>query len=73
MNVAIHKRLELAINASGLTDDQIRKKAEISKSRYHELKKGDGHIKEHTLGRLCIALNISADWLLFGKGTMKGE
>ena len=42
MNVAIHKRLELAINASGLTDDQIRKKAEISKSRYHEIKKGDG-------------------------------
>ena len=53
MNVAIHKRLELAINASGLTDDQIRKKAEISKSRYHEIKKGDGHIKEHTV---CIKI-----------------
>ena len=73
MNVAIHKRLEQAINVSGLTDNEIMKKAEISKSRYHEIKKGTGHIKEHTLGRLCIALNISADWLLFGKGKMKGE
>ena len=73
MNEAIHKRLEHAINVSSLTDHQIRHKANISKARYYEIRRGEGHIKEYTLIGLCKALNISADWLLMGKGTMKGE
>ena len=74
MNVAIYERLMLAYNTSAMTDKEMIRKAEISKSHWHNLQTNKTkNIKDETIVKLCEALNITTDWLLTGKGKMKGE
>ena len=57
-----------------MTDKEMIRKAEISKSHWHNLQTNKTkNSKDETIVKLCKALNITTDWLLTGKGRMYKE
>lgn len=64
----IHRRLEKAILESGLTYREIRTKAGLhinAVTGYMSKQKNMPSVE--SLGKLCKALGVSADWILLGK------
>ena len=61
---ALGSRLKKARIHRGLTQKVLAKRAEIAQSNYHALEKGRREPSCGAIRRLCIVLNISADYLL---------
>lgn len=62
-----YKRLREAIANSGLKMSEIRRKVNISDSCLYSYVNGVTLPSVTTLANLCRVLNVSADYLLFGR------
>lgn len=60
-------RLNEVINKSGLRMIEIRRRVNISDSRLYGYVNGEITPSLMILARLCVVLNTSADYLLFGE------
>lgn len=58
------ERLTQAIKKSGMTTEELSRKTGLTTNRIFALKNGSGIMREFDIARLCVALGISADWLL---------
>lgn len=61
------ERLNEAIYKSGLRPVEIQRKARISESCFYYYMRGDTTPSLMTLVNLCRVLDVSADYLLFGR------
>lgn len=61
------QRLNDAYLLSGLNAVELGKIIHRNRKAVYKYMDGDTTPDVLTLARLCVALNISADWLLFGK------
>ena len=57
------ERLQHAVYESGLTHEEISKRAGISRSKLEAILAGDGGCYASTFVKICAVLHISADWL----------
>ena len=58
------ERLAEAIKKSGMSAAELSRKTGLDSNRIYALKNGSGIMREFDIARLCVALGISADWLL---------
>jgi len=65
LNAQIGKRIQNARKKANLTQDQLSEKIDISCKNFSLIECGKRGISIQTLIRLCDALNISSDSLLF--------
>lgn len=61
-------RLKERMRISGLTQECLAEKAEISQSSVHKLITGKAK-ESRKISRIAEALGVSTDWLVYGKGT----
>ena len=67
-NIEIGVRVRAARNNAGLTQEQLAEAIEVTTQYVSDLERGVVGISISTLRRLCLALEISADSILFGAG-----
>lgn len=60
------RRIRELRNEKGLTRERLAEKAEISTQFLADIESGNKGMSAATLYKLCKALNISSDYLLFG-------
>lgn len=63
--IGLSERLNIALGKSGLTIREVCKRTQYSERNFYELLNGSTPSVQ-TLAGLCKALNVSADYLLFG-------
>ena len=61
------ERLRQAIYDSGMTCIEISRRIERERKSIYGYMRGDVQPDAYTMARLCTVLNVSADYLLFGK------
>lgn len=61
------ERLEEAFLASGMSKVEFARKIGRERKMTYEYLNGTTPPDTFTLAKICIALHVSADWLLFGK------
>lgn len=66
----IPERIKKLEETLGLNKTEISEKTGINRSFYYKGSKGEQSISFDFLYRLCVTFNVSADWLIFGKGQM---
>lgn len=64
------KRLREAIQARGMTGEQVADELDIYPANMYGYLHGKTCMNIGRLQELCNVLNVSADWLLFGSGQM---
>ena len=65
-NAAIGARIRQIREERGYTRERLAEYADVSSDFLWEVETGRKGVKAEKLGRLAVALNISADYLLFG-------
>lgn len=60
----IGNRLLKARKNAGFTQSEVAEKASISERTYADIERGTKNMRVDTLCRICIALNITPDYLL---------
>lgn len=68
-NAAIGARIRKIRELRGYTRERLAEYADISADFLWEVETGRKGVKAQKLGRLAVALNISADYLIFGTET----
>lgn len=63
----MNERLKEAINQSGLNCVEIGKRVGLERKSIYAYRDGDTYPNAMILAKLCVVLNVSADYLLFGK------
>lgn len=66
-------RLQQARQAAGLTQQALSEQTGLSPSCIAQLEQGDPNSSINALARICLALHLSADFVLFGKGEQTNE
>lgn len=61
------ERLKEKKDESGLTCNEISKRIGRERKSIYGYMRGDVQPDTYTLAKLCVVLNVSADYLLFGK------
>ena len=67
------QRLNDAYNAAGFNAVKLGKVVDKERKTIYGYLEGITTPDALTLARICVALNISADWLLFGSDNLKQE
>lgn len=67
INIHIGEQVRLAREEGHLTQEQLAERIEVSPQYISDLERGVVGISLTTLKRLCIALGISSDRILFGQ------
>ncbi len=65
-NVQIGERVRLARDAAGFTQEQLAERVGVSPQYVSDLERGVVGLSVPTLRRICLALHISSDSILFG-------
>ena len=68
--MSISSRLRLVVEQSGLSITDVAAKCEIPYSSLQNYLRGEREPRSDALVAICTHLNISADWLLTGQGSM---
>ena len=66
INIQIGERIKAAREKANLTQEQLSEQIEVSPQYISDLERGVVGIAIPTLKRLCVALSVSSDELLFG-------
>ena len=66
INIQTGEQVRLAREQARLTQEQLAERIEVSPQYISDLERGIVGISMATLKRLCLALSVSADQLLFG-------
>ena len=64
-------RLNQACEQSGLSNEQIGKRAGLSRKQIYAYRNGVNTPNAFYMAKICLVLGVSADWILLGKGEMK--
>ena len=67
------ERLQKAVDDSGLTDVEIGRRCGRNRKTIFAYRHGECTPDCLTLSRLCLILNVSSDFLLFGKESKENE
>ena len=67
INIQIGERIKLAREQAKLTQEQLAEQVEVSPQYVSDLERGVVGVSVATLKRICIALRVSSDQILFGK------
>ena len=67
INIQIGERVKSAREAAGKTQEQLAECIDVSPQYVSDLERGVVGVSIPTLKKLCIALNVSSDRLLFGQ------
>ena len=67
INIQIGERVKVARERAKLTQEQMAERIEVSTQYVSDLERGVVGISISTLKRLCVALGISSDMILFGE------
>lgn len=62
--MGVGERLSLAIERSGMSLRELSSKTDVDGKHIDNIKQGKSTMREFDIARLCVALGISADWLL---------
>lgn len=66
-------RLQQARQAAGLTQQALAEQTELSPSYIAHIERGNKHGSLEALARMCLALNLSMDFVVFGKNPQADE
>lgn len=69
INIQIGEQVKLAREHANLTQEQFAERIEVSPQFVSDLERGVVGISLTTLKRICIALSVSSDRILFGYTT----
>ena len=69
INIQVGEQIKLARERSRITQEQFAERIEVSPQYVSDLERGVVGVSIATLKRICIALGISSDQILFGQKT----
>lgn len=67
LNVAIGNRIRISREKSGLTQDELAERLNLSTQFISTIERGVAGASLETIINLCDALNVSSEWLLRGR------
>jgi transcriptional regulator with XRE-family HTH domain len=66
-NAAMAARLKLTRRALGLSQAELCRRADLSRTTYNQWERGRGRPDVHYVIRLCEAFDITLDWIFRGE------
>lgn len=74
MSVPMHERLRVRIRQLGMNVAEVARTAEVNRSFVYDILRGRSQVPNlEKLTRIAAVLNVDQDWLLSGKGKVKGD
>ena len=67
INIQIGEQIKLAREQSRVTQEQLAERVDVSPQYVSDLERGVVGVSIATLKRICVALNVSSDQILFAR------